>query len=157
MVDFVYLEEVARVTDNAIRDNQQTAEASRANSAQLARAAAKLKINLLQMPVGMARQRANQSHATKGTVCWTVELDFAELDTKTLVHNVCHEGSVSSILKDALEVVPFAGQDLFVYLREDLATPVFHECNIDVRIGDVLTNRTIVEFPTLLVCTSSRF
>jgi hypothetical protein len=166
--DFTFLEDVGRVADNCIRENNHT---TRKRKDALSTHARRVDTNLSLMPTGMKKQKLNQSyfHTQSKTIRWTIEWKFPECDVTFLTHT----NESSAVIQDLINVhlsdekgnntlrqslQRYCNQTaLFVYLKMEgmpANYPQLYACDPSLTLSDVLKYKTVIEFPTFVIHTS---
>lgn len=117
-------------------------------------------INLLLMPTGMQRRKANLSYIKKDLIHWKVDFRIHSLQPALPVDIQARKLSETTVLWDILQALDL-GSCHYHYLIQKLPCPSNRPCFIELcdqqaTLQDILKGRTIIEYPTIDVVPASR-
>jgi hypothetical protein len=115
-------------------------------------------INLLLMPSGMQRRKANLSYIKKDAIHWKVDFRIHSLQLSLDIQS--RKLSEQTILWDILQSLDL-GSCQYHYLMQKLPSPSNRPCFIELcdqqaTLQDILKGMTIIEYPTIDVVPASR-
>jgi hypothetical protein len=162
------LEDIARIADNVIRDNQGCPKKRKETLCNQARQL--FDIDLQLMPFGMKRQKlSNTSFNPKSkSISWTVEFNFNESEIFFQTHRNQSSSTLKELIDSILDVdaenknrrlslLRYCNQiDYFIYLKLEGQPAHFVQyvlCDSSMTLGDAMRHNTIIEYPTFTVCT----
>ncbi|KAI9193714.1 uncharacterized protein BJ171DRAFT_524307 [Polychytrium aggregatum] len=177
MSDYCLLEEIARVTDNAVRDQAGAVLRPRLPFRyQLMLKGAKSRRMFIRfLSAGMRRHESNLSkfNTRFNSFSWTIEWLFVDCDHRIIQHRVRETSTFADLLKQhlgesgkdnalqryKLKLYCEAGlENLRIFMRRvdvPANTPQFYLADASLTVQQFLTGKHLIEYPTLLVYASS--
>lgn len=174
--DYQLLEETARAADNAKRQRPAGPDQVLPRARSLLRQhAAGRGIEVLFQAPGMERSRANSSRVVGGAAEWTVQWAFLGAPLRLLTKRAHEKREVGKLLRQVLDTSkPGAAQmahELRQYVdalaeaaegvgclkllmraeRRPANQPGYYAVDPEAALGDVLSGKVVVEFPTIVV------
>ncbi|EPB84688.1 hypothetical protein HMPREF1544_08561 [Mucor circinelloides 1006PhL] len=187
MSDYTYLEDVSRQSDNITRSRMETNRDLKVKSAEnrakaFSKVANQLGIHYSSLPVGMSRNKLNQSNYSKNLkqIFWSIEVNFcfngkkerylehsfpqikpfsAFFENLLLAENPQGRGAYSTI-RHQVKLFIDAGIDQFNIALKKEKSPRGHFVNVTHQINhifkDVLKGEQIIEYPIFYVWLKSQ-
>ncbi|GAB5357379.1 hypothetical protein AAMO2058_000369600 [Amorphochlora amoebiformis] len=167
--DYHFLEEMGEFVNCSRRDTRMEKRNTMLRGRKrLKSQATKLGIELKLMPSGMLRQSLNRSQASKNSIKWTIELDFADAGLKILRHRVsdaqtwivfiesvfaeaeyAHKLKIRSYFENVLNLTLLVRNERLPANRRE-----FYKISPEDSISESLRGKLLVEFPSIIVLKS---
>ncbi|KAG9297368.1 hypothetical protein G9A89_009452 [Geosiphon pyriformis] len=169
MLDYTYLESLARVADVNNRTIRQQLTPSTTKrqffSEQISRQARNRGIHLISMPYGMKRKLLNRTSfkSKDGLISWQIEWIFSELSSKIFLNKCKETKTLAEGLKDLLTFLPITEKrclqaipfEDYIFLmkkeKQPANNPKYYILNPNSTFSNSLREKTIIEFPTIFV------
>ncbi|KAL0141029.1 hypothetical protein V8B55DRAFT_1512412 [Mucor lusitanicus] len=171
MSDYTYLEDVSRQSDNITRSRMETNRDLKVKSAEnrakaFSKVANQLGIHYSSLPIGMSRNKLNQSNYSKNLkqIFWSIEIPSikpfsAFFENLLLAENPQGKGAYSTI-RHQVKLFIDAGIDQFNIALKKEKSPRGHFVNVTHQINDifkdVLKGEQIIEYPIFYVWLKSQ-
>ncbi|KAI8074051.1 hypothetical protein BC940DRAFT_267299 [Gongronella butleri] len=175
MSDYVYLEDVARISDNVTRHRMQEYKAPKAHnlrSKALFRQARQIGIRYRVLPFGMSKHAANRSNynAKFKQIFWTMEFLFPDAGNKRVLdHGNLGDRTLRQVLDNLLFTSTPHGRQDYATLRHELRAYVEAGMDawtiglkqdrsrinltpwLDRPVNDCLKHETVIEYPSIVI------